>query len=104
MSTLERQRHNVADAARRLAAAGLVIGSAGNVSERDGELLAITPTGAHLADLTAEQVAVVDLDGGHVDGELAGRRSSPSISASTAATARAASPTRTRRWRRPSPA
>jgi L-fuculose-phosphate aldolase len=71
MKTLERQRHNVADGARRLAHAGLVIGSAGNVSEREGELVAITPTGAHLGELTADQVAVVDLKGGHVDGELA---------------------------------
>jgi L-fuculose-phosphate aldolase len=71
MTTLQPQRHHVAEAARRLAAAGLVIGPAGNVSERDGDVVAITPTGAHLADLTAEQVAVVDLDGRHVDGELA---------------------------------
>ena len=71
MNTLQRQRKDVADAARRLAAAGLVIGSAGNVSERDGDLVAITPTGAHLSDLDPAQVAVVDLDGRHVDGELA---------------------------------
>jgi L-fuculose-phosphate aldolase len=71
MTTLQPQREHVAHAARRLAAAGLVIGSAGNVSERDGDLVAITPTGAHLADLQAEQVAVVDLDGRHVEGELA---------------------------------
>ncbi len=60
----------MAAAAQRLAAAGLVIGTAGNVSARDGDLVAVTPTGAALADLTAEQVTVVDLDGGHVDGQL----------------------------------
>src|SRR5207248_1733319 len=59
-----------AAAAQRLAAEGLVIGTAGNVSERAGELVAVTPTGAMLADLRAEEVAVVDLEGGHVDGEL----------------------------------
>jgi L-fuculose-phosphate aldolase len=63
-------RERVAAAAQRLAAGGLVIGTAGNVSAREGDLVAVTPTGAALADLTAEQVTVVDLDGGHVDGQL----------------------------------
>ncbi len=63
-------RERVAAAARRLAAEGLVLGTAGNVSERCDGLVAITPTGAALRDLRAEQVAVVDLDGNHVDGEL----------------------------------
>jgi L-fuculose-phosphate aldolase len=48
-----------------------VIGSAGNVSARAGELVAVTPTGARLGDLGAEQIAVVDLDGTLVDGPLA---------------------------------
>jgi L-fuculose-phosphate aldolase len=63
-------RDRVAAAARRLAAEGLVIGTAGNVSARAGELVAVTPTGAALAELTADQVTVVGLDGDHVDGEL----------------------------------
>jgi L-fuculose-phosphate aldolase len=70
-STLEREREHVAEAARRLAADGLVTGTAGNLSERSGELVAVTPTGAELQTLTAEEVAVVDLDGEQVDGELA---------------------------------
>jgi L-fuculose-phosphate aldolase len=61
----------VAGAARRLAADGLVTGTAGNVSMRADELVAVTPTGARLEDVTPEQVAVVDLDGDQVDGELA---------------------------------
>jgi L-fuculose-phosphate aldolase len=68
---LERERARVAAAARRLAAEGLVIGTAGNVSERAGDLVAITPTGAALKELTAGQIAVVDASGEHVDGELA---------------------------------
>ncbi len=68
---LERERQRVAAAARRLAADGLVVGTAGNVSERADDLIAITPTGAALEDLTAEQVTIVDLAGAHVDGELA---------------------------------
>jgi L-fuculose-phosphate aldolase len=60
----------VAAAARQLAGSGLVLGTAGNVSERAGELVAVTPTGAVLADLQAADVAVVDLDGAQVDGRL----------------------------------
>jgi L-fuculose-phosphate aldolase len=69
--TLGRERERVAAAARLLAAQGLVVGTAGNVSERAGNLVAITPTGARLGELTAEQIAVVDLAGEHVDGSLA---------------------------------
>jgi L-fuculose-phosphate aldolase len=68
---LEPERERVAAAARRLAAEGLVLGTAGNVSERAGELVAITPTGASLKDLTAVEVTVVDTGGEHVDGDLA---------------------------------
>jgi L-fuculose-phosphate aldolase len=64
-------RERVAAASRRLAADGLVLGTAGNVSARDGDLVAITPTGAALAALAADDVAVVDLTGAQVAGELA---------------------------------
>ena len=63
-------RHRVAAAARRLAGEGLVIGTAGNVSERIGDLVAVTPTGAALEDLGAEDVALVGLDAEQVGGEL----------------------------------
>jgi L-fuculose-phosphate aldolase len=69
MLTMERER--VAAAARRLAAEGLVLGSAGNVSERAGDLVAVTPTGAVLENVSADDVVVVDLDGAPVHGELA---------------------------------
>ncbi|MBV9607874.1 MAG: class II aldolase/adducin family protein [Solirubrobacterales bacterium] len=68
---LERERERVAAASRRLAADGLVTGTAGNLSARAGDLVAVTPTGARLEDLTADAVAVVDLDGEQVEGELA---------------------------------
>jgi L-fuculose-phosphate aldolase len=67
---LEREREQVAAASQRLAAAGLVLGTAGNLSARDGERVAITPTGATLAELEPEQVTVVDLNGEVLDGEL----------------------------------
>ena len=69
--SLEAERDLVATACRRLAEEGLVIGTAGNVSTRSGEQVAITPTGAELATLEPEQVSVVDMDGTLVDGELA---------------------------------
>lgn len=68
---LEAERERVAAAGRRLAADGLVLGTAGNVSARSGELVAVTPTGAVLERLAPEQVVVVDLDGALVDGTLA---------------------------------
>jgi L-fuculose-phosphate aldolase len=67
---LEELRQEVTRACHRLARSGLVIASAGNVSARAGGLVAVTPTGARLADLSAEEVAVVDLDGALVAGPL----------------------------------
>jgi len=58
----------VAEAARRLGAEGLVIGTSGNISARADELVAVTPTGATLSDLGPDEIAVVGLDGAHVDG------------------------------------
>jgi len=69
--TLEPVREQVAAAGRRLAAEGLVLGTAGNVSARRGDEVAITPTGAVLAELEPEEVSVVGLDGRQLDGELA---------------------------------
>jgi L-fuculose-phosphate aldolase len=68
---LEREKGRVAAAARRLAEAGLVVGTAGNVSERAGELVAVTPTGAVLAELGPEAVVVVDLNGEVAEGDHA---------------------------------
>jgi L-fuculose-phosphate aldolase len=64
-------RERVAAASRELAAAGLVQSTAGNVSERVGELVAITPTGARLAELTAAHITIIDLEGAVIDGPLA---------------------------------
>ncbi|GLW91432.1 class II aldolase/adducin family protein [Actinokineospora globicatena] len=64
-------REQVASHARALAEAGLVLGTAGNLSARQGDLVAVTPTGARLADLRAEHVTVVDQEGGVVEGTLA---------------------------------
>jgi L-fuculose-phosphate aldolase len=65
------EREAVASASRHLAEKGLVIGTAGNISARLGDLVAVTPTGADLGDMTAEMVTVIDLEGNIVDGDLA---------------------------------
>lgn len=70
-SDVEQTRLAIAEACWLLAGSGLVIGSAGNISARVGDLVAVTPTGARLATLTPEKVAIVDLDGTLVDGPLA---------------------------------
>ena len=69
-SPLREVREQVAQAARRLAAEGLLIGTAGNVSARAGDLVAVTGTGVVLADCSAEEVTVVDSDGRVVEGSL----------------------------------
>ena len=63
-------RDDVAAAARRLAAEGLLVGTAGNVSARDGDTIAVTGTGVVLGDCTAEQVSVVTHGGEAVEGTL----------------------------------
>src|SRR5690349_13280596 len=68
---LDREREQVAGAARRLAAAGLVAGTSGNVSARRDDRVAVTPTGGMLAELEPDQVTVVDLEGNVVGGDLA---------------------------------
>lgn len=60
---LEAEKEAVAAAARRLAAEGLVLGAAGNVSVSCRDRVAVTATGALLAQLTPAEVVVVDLDG-----------------------------------------
>ncbi|MEW2298441.1 class II aldolase/adducin family protein [Streptomyces sp. NPDC006655] len=69
-SALVQERAAVADVCRRLGAAGLLVGTAGNVSVRVGDRVAVTATGAVLAHLTAGQVTVVDLSGKVVAGTL----------------------------------
>lgn len=64
-------REEVVVACHRLAAAGLLIGTAGNVSMRTGDLVAITATGVVLGAVTPDDITVVDLDGRVVDGRLA---------------------------------
>lgn len=63
-------RDAVVAACHRLAGAGLVVGTAGNVSVRRGDVVAMTATGITLADATPGDVTVVDLAGAVVAGGL----------------------------------
>jgi L-fuculose-phosphate aldolase len=63
-------RDEVAAAARRLAAEGLLVGTAGNVSAREGERIAVTATGVVLGGCTPDQVSVVTSNGEVVEGDL----------------------------------
>jgi L-fuculose-phosphate aldolase len=65
---LRRQREEIAEACRELAAAGLVTGTSGNLSAREDDLIAVTPTGGVLAEMTPEAMSVVALDGSVVEG------------------------------------
>jgi L-fuculose-phosphate aldolase len=68
--THERLRDDVAAAARRLAHEGLLVGTAGNVSARVGDLVGVTASGVVLAGCRAEDVTVVTPAGELVEGEL----------------------------------
>ena len=65
---LERQKEDVARACRQLAADGLVKGTSGNLSAREGDAIAVTATGAVLAEMTPEQVCVIDRTGAVLEG------------------------------------
>ena len=63
-------KQQVVAACHRLAAEGLLVGTAGNVSIRVDDRVAVTATGAVLGELTLDQVVEVDLEGRLVAGEL----------------------------------
>lgn len=67
----EAARSAVADACRQLRAAGLVVGTAGNVSVRVGGHVVISPSGVDYDAMTAADVGVHALDGSPVDAPLA---------------------------------
>jgi L-fuculose-phosphate aldolase len=64
------ERRAVAAACRDLAARGLLIGTAGNVSVRTGNQVTVTATGLVLAEATPDRVTVVGPDGRPVPGSL----------------------------------
>jgi L-fuculose-phosphate aldolase len=67
---LSQARNEVVRTCRELVAAGLVVGTSGNVSTRVGDLVAVSPSGFDYAELTAELVGVHRLDGTPVEAPL----------------------------------
>jgi ribulose-5-phosphate 4-epimerase/fuculose-1-phosphate aldolase len=70
------ERALVLETASKLVERGLVLGKAGNVSQRvnrsdEPDLLIITPTSRYYDSLSPADIPVVDLNGRVVDGELA---------------------------------
>ena len=64
-------RQQVAEVARRMAAAGLVSGTSGNVSARlPGGMMAVTPMGRRCEQVSAGEIVVVDRDLTTVEGDL----------------------------------
>jgi L-fuculose-phosphate aldolase len=68
---LEREREEIVRACRKLSAAGLMVGTAGNVSVLAGDLVAVTPSGVDYAELAARDVGVHRLDGTPVEAPFA---------------------------------
>jgi L-fuculose-phosphate aldolase len=67
---LEHLRDDVVRVCRELASSGLVVGTSGNVSVRDGDLVVVSPSGVDYAELTAGLVGVHRLDGTPVEAVL----------------------------------
>ena len=63
-------RQAIVTTCQELSRSGLVIGTAGNVSVREGDLVAVTPSGLRYAELTPELVGVHRLDGVPVEAPL----------------------------------
>jgi L-fuculose-phosphate aldolase len=63
-------KQEVLDTAKKVHAAGLVVGTAGNISGRmpDGTVC-MTPSSLPYETMTLDQLVIVDLDGNKVDGE-----------------------------------
>ena len=67
---LPEQRQEIVDTCLFMQREGLIVGTAGNVSIREGDLVAISPSGVPYETMTAEDVVVYDMDGNHVEGKL----------------------------------
>ena len=64
-------RRVIVSVTQRLRPDGLVAGTAGNLSIRSGDLVAVTPSGVDYDDLTPETIGVHRLDGTPVEASLA---------------------------------
>jgi len=62
------ERRELCRIGRRMVETGLVLGAAGNISVRRGDLVAISPAGMRLEQMTPEDPPVIDLTGAVVEG------------------------------------
>lgn len=62
------ERRELCRIGRRMVETGLVLGAAGNISVRRGDLVAISPAGMRLEEMTPEDLPVIDLTGAVVEG------------------------------------
>ena len=67
---MEDERRAVVDTCLLMQRQGLVVGTAGNVSIRTADLIAISPSGVPYEEMAPEDVVVVGTDGARVDGDL----------------------------------
>lgn len=67
---LEQERTQVVRYSRMLIARGLTRGTGGNISIRNGDLVAISPSGVEYDVMTPEDVVVTDLSGAVAEGAL----------------------------------
>jgi len=67
---LEHARRELVEACRRMATAGLAAGQAGNLSQRVGQGMLITPSGAELGNLQPEETVCMSLSGDVAPGQL----------------------------------
>jgi len=66
---LEEERQELASMARSFEHDGLVVNTAGNMSIRHGDLIAITPSGIRYDQMVPESMCVLDMDGTTVEAE-----------------------------------
>lgn len=68
---MESERALIAEYGRKMSAAGLSHGTAGNLSiyDRQTGWMAITPSGVNYFDITPEDIVILDLDGKVVEGK-----------------------------------
>lgn len=74
MSAWNSEKKIVLEAAKKMAARGLVVGTSGNISLRfkdtdDRDLVAITPNNRYYDSMNADEIGIVDLEGQLVEGE-----------------------------------
>jgi len=70
MITNQKMKEALVKYAHMMEAGGFGNSYEGNISARDGDLVYISPSRTRKATLTADKVAVVDMDGNQVDGPI----------------------------------